>query len=100
MVALHPAGWLAFLSVDEDLFHRVEVNDRGGLAPQVLEQQIGHHSLRPKTGRNLSEKLFENQNNRQQSQFSFQFKSRSSSVVDPDPYVFEPSGIQICHYLY
>jgi hypothetical protein len=57
MVALHPAGWLAFLSIDEDLFHRVEVNDRGGLATKVLEQKIGHHSLRPKTGRNLSEKI-------------------------------------------
>jgi hypothetical protein len=50
MVALHPAGWLAFLYIDEDLFHRVEVNDRGGLATQVLEQKVGHHSLRPKKG--------------------------------------------------
>jgi hypothetical protein len=69
MVALHPAGWLAFLSIDEDLLHRVEVNDRGRLASQVLEQKVGHHSLRPKTGRILSKELVENHNNPPENSF-------------------------------
>jgi hypothetical protein len=64
-------------------------NRRLDTTPCVLKQ--GGISLK---------KLVENQNNHRKTQVSFQFKSGSSSVVDLGPYDFEPSGIQILHYLY